>query len=63
MANVKISSKGRALLRKGYSSASVVSAIVKDGAKLTSKEGLVVNVDGKKLTVKTASPHINGKVK
>lgn len=57
MANVKISSKGRDLLRNRRSASSLVSAIVKDGAKLSSKEGLVISVDGKKFTVKTASSH------
>lgn len=55
MANVKISSKGKALLSKGYSSAKVLSAIVKGGERLYSKEGLEVTVDGKQIRVKAAS--------
>lgn len=63
MSNVKISLKGRALLRNRFSSSSLVSAIVKDGTKLSSKEGLVISVDGKKLTVKTAASHSTEKSK
>lgn len=56
MANAKISSKGKALLSKGYSSAKVLSAIVKGGEKLYSEEGLKVSVNGKQISVKAASP-------
>lgn len=59
MANIKISSKGKALLSRGYSSARVLSAIVKGGEKLYSKEGLEVMVDGKQVRVKAASPISN----
>ena len=55
MGNIKISSKGKALLSKDYSSAKVVNAIVNGGNQLSSKEGIVINVDGKQLRVKAAS--------
>jgi hypothetical protein len=55
MSNVKISSKGKALLSKGYSSAKVVDAIVRGGGKLYSKEGLNITVGGKQLRVRAAS--------
>ncbi len=63
MANVKISSKGKALLCKRYSSSQIVNAIVKGGEKLYTKEGLKITVDGKQVRVKAASPisHSQGK--
>ena len=56
MANIKISPKGKALLSQGYSSARVVDAIVKEGDKLYTKEGIVVMIDGKQVKVTSASP-------
>lgn len=63
MSNIKISSKGKALLSKGYSSSKVLNAIVKGGEKLYTKDGLEVMVDGKQVRVKAASPVSNSKKK
>jgi len=52
MTNVKISKKGKALLKNRALSAAVVKAIVAGGNKLYSEEGIVVELHGKKLTVK-----------
>lgn len=55
MTNIKISPKGKALLKRAYSSSSsIVRAIVEGGDKLTSDEGLTVVVDGKSLKLKIA---------
>lgn len=58
MANIKISEKGRALLRKDVVSGNMVAAIVRNGRALFTKEGLKVAVDGngKTITVRAASP-------
>jgi len=56
MANIKISSKGKALLSNRSSSAKVVDAVAKGGEKLYTKEGIVIMVDGKQVRVKAASP-------
>lgn len=55
MTNIKISKKGKALLRRSYSSSEVVRAIVKSGDKLSSQNGLTVTVDGKTLKIKSAT--------
>lgn len=52
MTNVKISKKGRTLLKNRALSDLVAKAIVKGGNKLYSNEGIVVNINGKKLTLK-----------
>lgn len=54
MSNVKISSKGKALLQKSYSSAKVASAIVREGRNLFDRNGLTVKVDNHSVTVKSA---------
>lgn len=52
MTKVKISAKGKALLKNRSLSTAVVKAIVSGGNKLYSKEGIVVEYHGKQLTVK-----------
>jgi hypothetical protein len=51
MTNVKISEKGRALLKK-RASAKVAKAIVCEGSRLSSTGSISVEVDGKTITVK-----------
>jgi hypothetical protein len=53
MTNVKISVKGRALLKK-RASAKVARAIVRQGGRLSSKGSIDVEVDGKTITVTVA---------
>lgn len=55
MPNIKISEKGRALLRRRFFSAMVVNAIVRDENTLSTKDGLLITVNGKELRVKAAS--------
>jgi hypothetical protein len=55
MPNIKISPKGRALLKRGYSSSKISSAIVRGGNRLSAKEGMIVNVNGKSVRLKAAS--------
>jgi hypothetical protein len=56
MSNVKISEKGKALLKNRILSGKVVVAIRGDNeGKLYSKEGLVVWHNGKKITIRDAS--------
>lgn len=52
MPNVKISEKGKALLRRKFSSGRVVNAIVRGGSALSSQEGLLISVDGNGKTVR-----------
>jgi hypothetical protein len=54
MTNVKISKKGKALLKNRALSAVVAKAIIEQGEKLYSKEGIVISINGRKLTVKGA---------
>jgi hypothetical protein len=54
MANIKISPKGKALLRRNYASSKVVRAIISGGAQLNSQEGLAVTVNGQTLKIKAA---------
>jgi len=51
MTNVKISKKGRALLKK-RASAKVARAIVREGDRLSSGDSIGIDVDGKTITVK-----------
>ena len=53
MTNVKISPKGRALLKK-RASAKVAMAIVRQGSRLSSNGSIDVEVDGKTITVSVA---------
>ena len=52
MTNIKISEKGKALLRKKASSARVAREIVRQGAQLSSGGSIAIDVDGKTLTLK-----------
>jgi hypothetical protein len=52
MTNVKISSKGRALLKNRALSTAVVKAVVTGGNKLYSQQGITFEFHGKKVTVK-----------
>ena len=54
MANIKISTKGKALLKRGYTSSKVVREIVRNGAQLNSEGGITVTIDGKTVKVKAA---------
>lgn len=54
MSNVRISQKGKALLRKAYSSAAIARAIVQAGDKLSTQEGLTVIIDNKPVKVRAA---------
>ncbi|SFW78419.1 hypothetical protein SAMN05661012_04648 [Chitinophaga sancti] len=54
MSNVKISSKGKALLQRGYSSSKIASAIVREGRNLFDRNGLTVKVDNYSVTIKSA---------
>lgn len=55
MSNVKISSKGKALLQRGYSSSSkIASAIVREGRHLFDRNGLTIKVDNYSVTIKSA---------
>lgn len=54
MTNVKISEKGRALLKKRASS-KVARAIVREGSRLSNGGSISVNVDGKTITVNVAA--------
>lgn len=54
MTNVKISPKGKAFLRKAGSSTKAAKAIVRSGSGLTSREGIVVNVNGTSITIKAS---------
>jgi hypothetical protein len=53
MTNVKISKKGRALLKK-RASAKVARAIVREGGRLSSNGSINVDIDGRTITVKDA---------
>lgn len=53
MANIKISEKGKALLRSGYSS-KVVRAIINRADELNSHDGITININGKAVKVKAA---------
>lgn len=54
MTNLKISAKGRALLRKSCVANVIVAAIAVRGGELSSREGLTVEVNGKSLTLRAA---------
>jgi len=54
MSNVRISSKGKALLQRGYSSAKIANAIVREGRNLFDRNGLTVKVDNHQVTIKSA---------
>lgn len=54
MTNVKISAKGRALLKK-RASAKIARAIVHDGSRLSNKGSISVKVDGQTITVSVAA--------
>jgi uncharacterized Zn-binding protein involved in type VI secretion len=51
MTNVKISEKGRALLKKRASS-KVAKAIVREGSRLLNNGSISVEIDGKTITIK-----------
>ena len=56
MSNAKISEKGRAFLNRRFSSLSVSKAIANDrGDRLYSKEGLSVQIDGRKIVIRGVS--------
>ena len=55
MTNVRISPKGKALLKNRYASSRVVNAIVGAGDKLLSPEGLTVTINGKAVKLKAAT--------
>jgi hypothetical protein len=54
MTNIKMSAKGKAYLNKG-NGAAIVSAIVKRGNNVLSDQGIVVNLDGRSVIVKSAA--------
>jgi hypothetical protein len=54
MSDLKISPKGKALLKNKYLASRVVNAIIKGGDQLTSGEGLTLDVNGKTLRLKAA---------
>ena len=56
MSNVKISSKGKALLQRRYSAAKIANAIVESGNSVSGKEGITVKVDNHSVVVRSASP-------
>lgn len=55
MTNVRISPKGKALLKNRYASSKVVNAIIGAGDKLLSQEGLTVTINGKTVKLKAAA--------
>jgi hypothetical protein len=55
MSNVKISPKGKALLQRGYSSAKIANAIVKEGNSVSNKEGITVKFDNHSVVIRSAS--------
>ena len=54
MTNVRISPKGKALLKNRYASSKVVNAIIGGSDKLLSPEGLTVTINGKTVKLQAA---------
>jgi hypothetical protein len=54
MLSVKISSKGKALLRNKKLSSALIHEIIRNGDKLYTEEGIIVTVDGKTIVAKAA---------
>ena len=52
MSKVRISEKGKALLKNKYLSSIVSKAIANDKGKLYTKEGLSIEVDGKTIVLR-----------
>jgi len=55
MTNVKISKKGKALLKRSYASATVAKAVAGAGKNLSTKNGISVTVNGQSITIKSVS--------
>ena len=55
MTNVKISARGKEFLRRRNAAAAVSYAIAEQKTDISSKEGVVVKVDGSTFTIKSAA--------